>query len=89
VSPADRESVRAVLDQSDTPDDALGRKLIAAASCAYYPPERPEIDICLACGFEGWGCICDPCAPREEPTPERLELARESRMMRAERKASA
>jgi len=88
MEPSHRESVRIVLDQSDTPDDALGRKLIATATCVYYPPERPEIDICLVCGLEGWGCVCDPCAPHDEPTAEHLELARESRLTRAERKAS-
>ncbi|HEX3852191.1 MAG TPA: hypothetical protein VHW01_14575 [Polyangiaceae bacterium] len=85
MNAADREVVRIVLDQSDTPDDALGRKLVAASTGAYYPPERPEIDICLVCGLEGWGCVCDPCAPREEPTAEQLERARETRLMRAER----
>jgi hypothetical protein len=87
MNPADRESVRIALDQTQTPDDALGRKLIGAATCAYFPPERPEIDICLVCGLEGWGCVCDPCAAREEPTAEQLEFARESRLTRAERKA--
>ena len=61
MGPAQRESVRLVLDQSDTPADALGRKLIATSSCAYYPPERPEVDICPVCGLEGWGCTCEPC----------------------------
>ena len=88
MEPAHRESVRIVLDQSDTPDDALGRKLIAAASIgAYYPPERPEIDVCLVCGLEGWGCVCDPCAPSEAPTAEQVENGRESRLTRAELKA--
>jgi len=86
VSPADRESLRIALDRSGTPDDALGRKLIASApTSAYFPPERPETDICLACGLEGWGCVCDPCAPTEAPTPEQLERARDERLTRAER----
>jgi hypothetical protein len=88
VNPAHRESVRIALDQTKTPDDALERKQIGGATCAYYPPERPEIDVCLVCGLEGWGCVCDPCAPRDEPTAEQIELARESRLTRAERKAS-
>jgi len=85
VNPAERESVRAMLDQTGTPDDALGRRLIAAANGAYYPPELPESDVCLLCGLEGWGCVCDPCAPCEAPSSEQLGRARESRLTRAER----
>lgn len=85
MSPGRRESLRALLDETGTPDHALARKLIAAPpTCAYYPPDRPEVDVCLVCGLEGWGCVCDPCAPREEPTAEQLDLARESRLTRAE-----
>lgn len=86
MNPAERESVRLALDQSGTPEDALGRKLIGtAATCAYFPPERPEPDICLLCGLEGWGCLCDPCEPTKPPTPRQLERGRDERLMRAER----
>lgn len=51
---------------------------------AYFPPERPEIDVCLQCGFEGWHCVCAAQAQRK-PTPAELRQARESRLTRAER----
>jgi len=50
----------------------------------YWPPERPESDICLLCGLEGWACACDPCVSREQPTGEDLERARRSRLTSAE-----
>lgn len=87
MNPAARESVRLALDQSGTPDDALGRRLIAASTSAYFPPEAPESDICMLCGLEGWGCVCDPCPQREATIPEKLERGRDERLMRAERKA--
>ncbi|MET0791962.1 MAG: hypothetical protein ABW061_10615, partial [Polyangiaceae bacterium] len=42
-----RARAREALDQAGTLDAALGRKLIAAANCAYFPPAHPEIDIYL------------------------------------------
>ena len=85
MNPAARESVRLALDQSGTPDDALGRRLIAAATCAFSPQETPEPDICLLCGLEGWGCVCDPCPPRETSSAAEIERGRGERLTRAER----
>jgi len=51
---------------------------------AYFPPERPEIDVCLLCGFEGWACICNPLKPHQRATQADIERARESRLTCAE-----
>jgi len=50
----------------------------------YWPPEKVESDVCLLCGLEGWGCVCDPARPRRKPSDAEVEAARRSRMTRAE-----
>lgn len=51
--------------------------------------DKPEADICLMCGLEGWGCICDPTRPRRRATEADLEQARRTRLTRAELAAEA
>lgn len=53
-------------------------------SCAYWPPEKPEADVCLSCGCEGWGCVCDPTSPLHGPRESAIERARRSRLTMAE-----
>ena len=74
MSPARRESLRALLDETRTPEHAHARKLLASA--AYWPPEQPEIDACLLCGLEGFGCVCDPTAPSDVERQRRTRLTR-------------
>ena len=50
----------------------------------FCPPEHREPDLCLLCGLEAWGCICDPARPHRTPTTAELERAREARLTRAE-----
>jgi len=52
--------------------------------CAYFPPETPEIDVCLACGLVGWSCVCDPSRPACKRTEARLQRARRARLTVAE-----
>jgi hypothetical protein len=46
--------------------------------------QTPAVDECLACGFIGFDCICDPGRPHRRPTPEELERARLRRLARVE-----
>jgi hypothetical protein len=63
MSPADRESVRLVLDQADTPEDALARKIIARPVFEFDLKNPLEIDNCDMCGAPNWReCACVPNA---------------------------
>jgi hypothetical protein len=86
VTPAERERVRAVLDQSRTPPDAYARTLLATAAC--FPPEHSETDVCLLCDLEGWSCICSPTAHGVRAEDE-IDEARETRLTCAERATRA
>jgi hypothetical protein len=52
--------------------------------CAYSPTDEPETDVCLSCGLESWGCVCDPSRPLHGPQESDLERARRARLSRAE-----
>lgn len=41
----------------------------------YVVPERPEPDICMLCGLEGWACLCNPLHPHRPPIPAERESA--------------
>jgi hypothetical protein len=72
MSPARRESLRSLFDETGTPDHALGRKLL-------------RLDNCQACGAIHWrDCCCESTELRAEPTPVAVERSRGLRLVRAE-----
>jgi len=56
---------------------------VPRASHRYYPPERPEPDVCPFCAQEFPGCLC-PVPEHRSPSPADLERARQSRLTCAE-----
>lgn len=88
MSPADRETVRLVLDQANTPQDALARRILARPVFEYELDNPLRVDDCEICGAIHWrDCVCQPGAPVADPPLDRLERARDERLTRAERAA--
>ena len=85
MKPAIRESVRAFLNETRTPDDAPARRLLERTSLVHDLDHRLRVDDCEQCGAIHWrDCVCDPSAPRRAPTPDQVEQARVLRLMRTE-----
>ncbi|MEO8905515.1 MAG: hypothetical protein ABI488_23610 [Polyangiaceae bacterium] len=86
MKPAERESVRAVLDQTRTPDNALARRLLARPVFEFDLDNPLRVDDCERCGSVHWrDCICDPSLQRGTPTDAEIEKGRAERLTRAER----
>ncbi|MEI9951636.1 MAG: hypothetical protein WDO74_22315 [Pseudomonadota bacterium] len=85
MMPALRESVRAFLDEIDTPHNAPARRMLERSSLAYDLDHPLRLDNCERCGAIDWrDCCCDPCAPRTAPTPQAVNQSRALRLLRAE-----
>ena len=69
-------------DDPDQPCPLCGLRSESGCTCS------AAADECQRCGLEWWGCICDPARPRRQPTQAEIQVAREARLVRSERRQS-